>query len=55
MGYPGVLSSYGATAPEEFFAVASEAFFEQPHELAAAYPSLYAELSGFYALDPRGW
>ena len=55
MGYPGVLSSYGATAPEEFFAVASEAFFEQPHELAVAYPSLYAELSGFYALDPRGW
>lgn len=55
LGIPGVLSGYGATAPEEFFAVASEAFFEQPAALAAAFPDLYDELAAFFALDPRAW
>ena len=51
--YPeaSVLDSYGARNPAEFFAVATEAFFERPHELREKHPELYAELSRFYRLD----
>jgi Mlc titration factor MtfA (ptsG expression regulator) len=42
-GHEGVLDHYGATNPAEFFAVATEAFFEQPHRLAARHPALYEE------------
>ena len=52
---PGLLSDYGATDPAEFFAVASEVFFEQPGRLAAEHPELYAELAGYYRVDPRAW
>lgn len=54
-GEPGLLSAYGATDPAEFFAVASEVFFEQPRELAALHPALYGELAGYYRLDPLSW
>ena len=50
-----LLSHYGATSPAEFFAVASEVFFEQPQPLAAEAPALYAELAHFYRLDPLSW
>lgn len=43
---------YGATNPGEFFAVATEVFFEQAGELATAEPELYAVLSRFYRQDP---
>jgi len=46
---------YAATNPSEFFAVATEHFFEQPRELAARHPELYQRFSGFYRLDPRKW
>ena len=36
-------------------AVASEAFFEQPKRLASEHAALYAELSGFYRVDPSCW
>lgn len=49
-----VLDPYGAEAPEEFFAVASEAFFVAPHDLRAEMPELYALLSGYYRQDPAG-
>ncbi len=52
---PTLLSHYGASHPAEFFAVASEVFFEQPQPLNEAHPSLYAELRSFYAVDPLGW
>jgi Mlc titration factor MtfA (ptsG expression regulator) len=52
---PSLLSHYGATNPAEFFAVASEVFFEQPQRLAAEHPALYAELAGFYRLNPLSW
>ena len=55
MGEPTLLSPYGATNPAEFFAVASEVFFEQPDLMAAAHPDLYAELSRFYRVDPNKW
>jgi Mlc titration factor MtfA (ptsG expression regulator) len=54
-GEPALLDPYGATDPAEFFAVASEAFFERPADLAAAHPALYAELAGYYRVDPRNW
>jgi len=47
-----VLDSYGATNPEEFFAVASECFFERAIKLRARQPELYRVLSGFYNQDP---
>lgn len=50
-----VLDSYGATNPAEFFAVATEAFFEKPNQLAEHRPELFKELSQYYRLDPRGW
>ncbi|HEU4996391.1 MAG TPA: M90 family metallopeptidase [Gemmatimonadaceae bacterium] len=46
-----LLDEYGATNPAEFFAVATEAFFERPRELKERHPALYAELSAFYHLD----
>lgn len=52
---PTLFSHYGATDPAEFFAVASEVFFEQPQRLAAEHAALYAELSRFYRLDPLSW
>ncbi|MDR7333639.1 zinc-dependent peptidase [Roseateles asaccharophilus] len=54
-GEPGLIDAYGATDPAEFFAVVSELFFERPVELAAGHPALYAELRGYYRLDPAGW
>jgi Mlc titration factor MtfA (ptsG expression regulator) len=43
---------YGATNPGEFFAVATEVFFEQPGELASLEPALYDVLARFYRQDP---
>ena len=54
-GHAGLFSHYGATDPAEFFAVASEVFFEQPVELVRDFPALYRELRGYYQLDPAGW
>lgn len=47
-----VLRPYGATNPAEFFAVATEAFFERSKKMRANTPDLYEELSRFYGLDP---
>ncbi len=52
---PGVLDPYAATDPAEFFAVCSEAFFEQPRQLAGEHPALYGELRDFYRVDPLRW
>jgi Mlc titration factor MtfA (ptsG expression regulator) len=54
-GKRSVMSSYGATDLAEFFAVASEAFFEKPHQLNKRHPELYAELMDFYQVDPLEW
>lgn len=49
------LDPYAASAPEEFFAVLTEAFFELPEELQAEYPAVYACLRDYYRVDPRAW
>lgn len=46
------LDPYGAELPTEFFAVASEAFFQEPALLDSEYPDVYAQLRGFYGQDP---
>ena len=50
-----VLDDYGAEDPAEFFAVATETFFERPRPLHDEYPELFHELAKFYRLDPRAW
>jgi len=52
-GEPTVLDGYGATNPIEFFAVATEAFFERPRELKTKHSALYAELQKFFKQNPE--
>jgi Mlc titration factor MtfA (ptsG expression regulator) len=52
VGAPTLLDGYGATNPTEFFAVATEAFFERPRALRSRHPELYRELQKFYKQDP---
>jgi hypothetical protein len=47
-----VLDEYGVTNPAEFFAVATECFFERPKQLQEHHPELYDELKFFYQQDP---
>jgi len=51
-GRTGVLDEYGATNPAEFFAVATECFFEKPIPLRRKHPQLYEELKAYYRQDP---
>lgn len=50
-----VLDFYGATEPAEFFAVATETFFEKPVQLAQRHPQLFEQLQRYYGVDPRSW
>lgn len=54
-GQPSVIHEYGTTNPAEFFAVATESFFERPLDMRATHPELYAELQAYYAQDPAQW
>lgn len=49
-----VMNRYGATNPAEFFAVATECFFEKAKVLRRRHPELYEELKGYYGQDPAG-
>ncbi len=46
------LDEYGATNKAEFFAVATESFFEKPVQLERERPALYGQLREFYRQDP---
>ncbi len=46
------LDDYGATNKAEFFAVATETFFEKPLQLEREHPELYGQLQQFYQQDP---
>ena len=50
-----VMDHYGASSPAEFFAVATETFFEKPWQLAGRHPDLFSELFKYYRVDPRAW
>jgi Mlc titration factor MtfA (ptsG expression regulator) len=47
-----LLDRYGATNPAEFFAVATETFFEKPRQLRSKQPQLYSQLQQFFCQDP---
>ncbi len=50
-----VLNKYGTGNPAEFFAVATEAFFEKPKQMHRHHPELYEELKDYYQLDPLSY
>lgn len=54
-GQPSVMDHYGATNPAEFFAVATETYFEKPWQMSERHPALFAELFKYYRVDPRAW
>jgi hypothetical protein len=54
-GGSSLLDPYAASEPAEFFAVASEHFFEQGALLAQQHPRPYRELAGFYGVDSAAW
>jgi hypothetical protein len=47
-----LLRDYAAVNPGEFFAVATEVFFDLPGEMRARKPALYSVLRDFYRQDP---
>lgn len=50
-----VMDPYGGCNQVEFFAVATECFFEKPKQLRKRHPDLYAMLRQFYRQDPAAW
>jgi Mlc titration factor MtfA (ptsG expression regulator) len=50
-GRPRVLDAYGATSPAEFFAVATECFFEKPVQMRRRHPRLYEILKEYFCQD----
>ena len=51
-GQEPLIDPYAAEHPAEFFAVASEYFFEAPEDLVEFDPLLYQQLELFYRQDP---
>ena len=54
-GRQTLLDHYGATNEAEFFAVATETFFEQPSELSREHGELFSLLKKYYRVDPTDW
>lgn len=54
-GKRSLIDPYGATEPAEFFAVATETFFEKSRQLHRKHRELYDELVEFYGVDPKEW
>lgn len=52
---PTLMDAYGTQSPAEFFAVATETFFEQPIKLRDEHAELYEQLRQFYGQDPAAW
>jgi MtfA peptidase len=46
------MDDYGGVNEAEFFAVATESFFEKPRQMKEKTPDLYEELKRFYGWDP---
>jgi Mlc titration factor MtfA (ptsG expression regulator) len=53
-GKKSFLNVYGATNEAEFFAVATEQFFDQPKLMINHTPDLYRVLKEYYLQDPAG-
>ncbi len=54
-GEPTLLNHYGATNQAEFFAVATECFFTQPHAMANKHTNLFRVLTRLFGQDPCEW
>src|SRR5881227_3456657 len=54
-GVSTLLDTYGASNPAEFFAVATEAFFERPRALRRQHPKLYGEMERFFRQNPAAY
>jgi Mlc titration factor MtfA (ptsG expression regulator) len=54
-GGRSLMDHYGATNPAEFFAVATETFFEKPDGMAEHHAELFGVLRSYYRIDPRDW
>jgi len=54
-GRKSVMGEYCATNPAEFFAVATETFFEKPRQLKLNHLELYGELHALYKVNPVEW
>ncbi len=54
-GRSTLLDEYGADSEAEFFAVATEAFFEWSAHLKDYHPQLYALLARYFRQDPATW
>lgn len=54
-GRETLLDPYGANNPAEFFAVATECFFDSPHAMRGVYPDLYAIFREYFRQDPAVW
>jgi hypothetical protein len=50
-----LLDQYGASSRVEFFAVATECFFQRPRAIHQQHPELYDVLRKFYRQDPASW
>lgn len=55
IGRRSLLDHYGATNPAEFFAVATETFFEKPGQMAEHHKELFEVLKSYYRVDPGEW
>lgn len=54
-GRESLMDHYGATNPAEFFAVATETFFEKPRQMAKHHVELFEIMMAYYRIDPREW
>ncbi|MEW6998590.1 zinc-dependent peptidase [Colwelliaceae bacterium BS250] len=54
-GGSSLFDYYGATNPAEFFAVATEVFFEQSQQFYHQHPKLYQQIKEYYLVDPIHW
>ena len=52
LGKYKIIGNYAASNEAEFFAVATERFFETPQSLKEHFPDIYRELKQFYRIDP---
>lgn len=49
---PNLLRGYGYSNMHEYFAVATEVFFESPDYMASVHPALYNEMANLFRQDP---
>lgn len=54
-GKEPVIDEYALEDPAEFFAVATECFFETPFAILEEYPQVYDVLARYYEQDPASW